>query len=101
MAPIDEGCQDKKEEARVTAYCILRWFLLHIMMFVSRETWMDEHCQDKEEEVSVTAYNSIGNKKKVERNTFFNELVNVDNIHESFKSVCISYEMWFSQKEEI
>ena len=54
---------------------------------------MDEHCQDKEEEVSVTAYNSIGNKKKVERNTFFNELVNVDNIHESFKSVCISYEM--------
>ena len=54
---------------------------------------MDEHCQDKEEEASVTAYNSIGNNKKVERDTFFNELVNIDNIHESFKSVYISDEM--------
>ena len=45
---------------------------------------MDVRCQDKKEEASVTAYNSIGNNKKVEKDTFFNELVNVDKISESF-----------------
>ena len=48
---------------------------------------MDVRCQDKREDASVTAYNSIGNNKKVERDTFLITLATNLSMLITFKRV--------------